>query len=151
VERPDDTTFVDFDDAAGLRLRGVESHHRYFDILSLFLMPPDEISDIEGGQIVRVNEHRSFILEEIPVFQQRSARSQQAFFIHSSYFHRISAAFDIRSNRVRQVVKVDQNFDDAALAQQLDPIVEERPAVYLDKTLGDRIRDGAQADTQSGG
>src|SRR6267142_1027824 len=57
VERPDDTAFVDFDYPAGLRLRGVESHHRYFDTLSLFFMPPDESSDIEGGQIVRMHDH----------------------------------------------------------------------------------------------
>src|ERR1700675_1237232 len=98
-----------------------------------------------------MNEHRRFVLEEIPVSQQRPARSQQSLFIHGGDFHRISAAFDIRYDRVRQVVKVDQNIDDAAFAQQLDPVIQKRPTVYLDKTLGDRIRDGAQTDTQSGG
>ena len=98
-----------------------------------------------------MNEHRGGILEEIPVLEQGTACPEQRVFICGGYFHRESAAFDIRSDGVRQVVEVYQNIDNTTLAQQLDPVIQERPAVYLDKTLRYRIRDGAQAETEPGG
>src|SRR5712691_666319 len=98
-----------------------------------------------------MNEHRGLTSEEIPVFQERSARPQQGLFVHRGYSYRMSAAFDIGSNCLREVMKVDQDFDDPALAQQLDPVVEERPAVYLDKTLGYRVRYRTQTRTEPGG
>src|SRR6266851_5471338 len=151
MKRPDDAAFVEFDDPAFFGLSRIEGHHRYFDALLPFLVPPDEGSDVEAGQVVRVNEHRRFTLEEVPVFKERPARPQQALFVHRGYSYRMSAAFDIGSNRLREVMKVDQDFDDAALAQQLDPVVEERPAVYLDKTLGYGIRYRTQTRTKPGG
>jgi hypothetical protein len=49
------------------------------------------------------------------------------------------------------VVKVDQNVDDAALGQQLDPVIQKRPTVYFDETLGDRIRYRTQTHAKPGG
>src|SRR5712691_5697783 len=77
MKRPDDTAFVEFDDPAFFGLDSIESHHRYFDALLPFLVPPDEGSDVEVGQVVRMNEHRRLTPEEIPVFKERPARSQQ--------------------------------------------------------------------------
>jgi len=49
------------------------------------------------------------------------------------------------------MVKIYQNIDNTPIAQQFDPVIEKRPAVYFDKTLRDRICDGAQARTKACG
>jgi len=49
------------------------------------------------------------------------------------------------------VVKVDQDIDDAAPTQQLDPVVEKRTAGYGYEALGNRIRNRAKPHTHAGG
>ena len=49
-------------------------------------------------------------------------------------------------NHLREIVQVDEYVADPGVTQEFDPVVEKRPAIDFDQTLGRRIRDRSALD-----
>ena len=125
MECNNDALLVQFNDAATLRLIGVESHHCYFYIQRALGMPGYESRNIKPGQVIGMSDQKRAVSKERAILKYRSAGAQQLVFMRQGDGIAPFRYSDKRANCIGKIMRVNQNPVYPVGHEQIKPVTQQ--------------------------